>query len=293
MAKRQLRRRYLQTRVLARRKRLVAALSLTIVCALSVTLVAHVNSRKPFGVLVASFTADQPSKEFIYGPGGRILATEEQPSGGGGGGGGCTAPSAATSLSATAASATSVSVSWSASSGTVDHYEVERRNGSGSFAVVATVPAASGTSITDTNAVIGDTAYLYRVRAFADPSGACPSPYSNIDLATTTIFTSDPPASIGSIIYAVHLTRLRTAVNAVRATAGLGAFDWTDFSTPVTAAPAVGGTVLKDQVQKLRNRLNEARSALGLTAQPYTNEPLAVGVTVNAAHILELRQGVQ
>lgn len=215
------------------------------------------QKRKRAGAIsIQSFNSNSPSKEYVY-AGGRLVATEEPTSGGGG----CTAPSAPGTPTATALTSTSVSVSWPASSGTVDHYEVERRNGSGSFAVVATVPAVGGTSITDTNSVVSDTAYLYRIRAFSDQSGTCPSPYSVVDLATTTIFTSDPPVSVASTIYAIHLLRLRTAVNAVRATAGLSPFDWGDSSLPVTVAPATGGAILKDQVQKLRNRLNEARTA--------------------------------
>ena len=163
--------------------------------------------------------------------------------------------------------------------------------------VVATVsqPPQSGTvSITDSNNVTGDTAYLYRVQAFSDQSDSYPSPYSNVDLATTTDFTIDPPVANGNIIYAVHLTRLRTAVNAVRVTAVQLQFDWGDSSSPgATETPAFGSRILKDEVQKLRYRLNDARSALNLPPQPYSNDPLTDGVRVLANHILELRQGVQ
>ena len=236
-------------------------------------------------ISISSFSSNSPSKEYIY-AGGKLVATEEPT-----GGGGCTAPSAPGTPEATAQTTTSVSVNWAPSSGSVDHYQVERRNGAGSFAVVATV---SGTSTTDSNGVTADTAYIYRVRAFSDLSGACPSPYSGVDLATTTLFTSDPPVVVGSTIYAIHLLRLRTAVNAVRLTAGLPSFDWPDSSSPgVTVVPAVGGTILKEQVQKLRNRLNDARGALSLTPQSYSNEPLTAGIKVFRDHILELRQGVQ
>jgi fibronectin type III domain protein len=236
-------------------------------------------------VSISSFNSNSPSKEYIY-AGGRLIATEEPT------GGGCASPSAPGTPTATALSTTSVSVSWAPSSG-VDHYEVERRTGSGSFAVVASV---SGTSTTDTSGVIADNAYLYRVRAFADPSGSCPSAYSGVDLATTTSFTIDAPVNVGSTIYAIHLLRLRTAVNAVRITAGLTTFDWGDSTpSPATVAPAPGGNILKDQMQKLRNALNEARTApaIGLPPQSYSNEPLAAGIKVFANHILELRQGVQ
>jgi hypothetical protein len=150
-------------------------------------------------------------------------------------------------------------------------------------------------SITDRNGVIVDTAYVYRVQSFSDQSGSCESQYSNIDLATTVDFSQDPPVAQTNNIYAVHLTRLRTAVNAVRRTAGLGDFNWTDSSTYTqpTETPAFGGRVLKDQLQKLRDKLDEARSALGLPAQTYSNQPLSVGVIVYANHILQLRQGVQ
>jgi hypothetical protein len=141
--------------------------------------------------------------------------------------------------------------------------------------------------------VVANTAYLYRVRA-VDAAGGCPSSYSNTDLATTTIFTDDPLVVQMTIIQAVHLTQLRTAVNAVRATAALPAFNWTDLTDPPsTETPVSGGRILKDQVQKLRSKLNQARNALGLDSQPYTNEPLNIGDNVYAAHIQQLRDGVK
>jgi hypothetical protein len=180
-----------------------------------------------------------------------------------------------------------------ASTGAVDHYQVERKqtvSDSGYQVVNPNVPATTN-PVSVNDIVATNTAYVYRVRAF-DAAG-CPSPYSNIDLATTVMFSSDPPVAMGSTIYAVHLTRLQTAVNAVRMTAGLTPFDWGDSNAPVTVAPAVGGTVLKDQVQKLRNTLNQARLPLNLPAQSYTDEPLTAGTKVYANHVLELRQGVQ
>ena len=245
---------------------------------------------KAGSVSITSFNSNSPSKEYVY-AGGRLIATEEPA------GAGCSAPSAPQSTTAAAQTANSVNVSWLApSSGTVDHYEVERRNDSGAFALVATVSGTT-TSTTDTNSVIANKAYLYRIRAFPDVAGACPSPYSNVDLATTTMFTSDPTVSVGSPIYAVHLSTLRTAVNAVRLTAGLATFDWGDSTpSPATVAPAPGGTILKEQVQKLRNGLNQARTApaVGLPPQSYSlPDPITPGTKVFANHIFELRQGVQ
>lgn len=245
------------------------------------------KGKKGRTVSTASFNSNSPSKEYIY-AGGRLVAAEEPSSGGGCGPG----PGMPGQLNATAISTVVVSLTWPASSGAVNYYQVERKqtvSDSGYQVVNPSVPPANPVSVSDSVSV--NTAYVYRVRAF-DAAG-CPSQYSNIDLATTVIFTSDPPVAIGTTIYAVHLTRLLTAVNAVRTTAGLSPFDWTDPSLPVTVAPAIGGTVLKDQVQKLRNRLNEARGPLNLGLQPYTNEPLTAGTIVLASHILELRVGVQ
>jgi fibronectin type III domain protein len=246
------------------------------------------KGRNAAPVAVQSFNSNSPSKEYVY-AGGRLVATEEP-----GSGGSCTAPSAPGTPVATAqfSPSLSVSVSWPPSSGTVDHYAVERRNNSGSFGVVATT---SGTSIADTSSLSPDTTYVYRVRAFADVAGTCPSPYSLVDIATTTNFGVDPTVAQGTTIYAAHLLTLRTAVNAVWATAGFTTpFDWPDSSTPgATVTPAANGAILKEQVQKLRNRLNEARQQLGLPLQPFTNEPLTAGTRVFANHILELRQGVQ
>jgi hypothetical protein len=157
--------------------------------------------------------------------------------------------------------------------------------------VIQNVPPASPTvSVTDTNGLFTDKAYIYRVRAFADSSGACPSAYSTIDLATTTNFSEAVVPRV-TTIKAIHMTELRTAVNAVRDTAGLPLFNWND--TPVTETPASGGRVLRDQMKKLRDNLNQARTALELPAQSFTNEPLNIGDTIYAAHIQQLRDGVK
>lgn len=231
------------------------------------------NYIKAITMAPPSLNPGSPSKEYIY-AGGRLLATEE-PAGCGG------APSAPSDLLATANTATSVHLVWTAPAG-ADHYEIERSSDFGApnngFAFVASVV---GTSHQDTNLSI-NTAYVYRVRAF--DSAGCPSDYSNVDLATTTVFPET--VAFGVPIRASHINELFTAVNAVRVTAGLEEFNW---PTP----PAVGGPIKKDHVQLLRNNLNPARSGLGLPPQSYTNNPLNVGNIVLAAHIQELRNGVK
>jgi hypothetical protein len=210
-----------------------------------------------------------PSKEYIY-AGGRLLATEEQTQG--------TSPSP-TALAANATSTTQVSLSWTApATGSVDHYQIERAQITGSFTLLNGNPTT--TSFNDTTAS-SVTAYLYRVCAF-DAAGNR-SAYSNVDLATTIIFTDDPLSAALTPIKAQHLTELRQAVNAVRVLAGLAAANWTDSSP-------TGVTIKAMHIQELRNNLDQALGTLGLTVSAYTDPTLSSAVHVKKAHMEELRQ---
>jgi hypothetical protein len=125
-----------------------------------------------------------------------------------------------------------------------------------------------------------DSAYLYRVRAV---TGAGVSSNSAADLATTIVF-SDSPLRLGIFVKAVHLSPLRTAVNAVRLLAALPAATFSDTSTPGTEIRAVHAT-------ELRSSLDAARGALGLTTGGYTDGSLT-GVVIRAVHFQELRDRV-
>lgn len=70
-----------------------------------------------------------------------------------------------------------------------------------------------------------NTTYLYRVRSI-NSNG--PSAFGAIDPATTIIFTD--PSLIGLAIKTFHITELRTAVNCMRAAAGLPAATFTDLT---------------------------------------------------------------
>jgi hypothetical protein len=275
-----------------RKSRVAALIILALVCVISTSLLAQVGlqrrGKRASGEVSVMSLSGPPAKEYIY-AGGKLIATEEAASSG------CVSPpSPGNTLLASAQTATSVVLNWAPSSD-ADHYEVQRRQSIAVGSDWATLsPNPGNNTFTDNGVgVVANTAYLYRVRA-VDAAGGCPSSYSNTDLATTTIFTDDPLVVQMTIIQAVHLTQLRTAVNAVRATAALPAFNWTDLTDPPsTETPVSGGRILKDQVQKLRSKLNQARNALGLASQPYTNEPLNIGDNVYAAHIQQLRDGVK
>ena len=179
----------------------------------------------------------------------------------------------APTLTATAVSSSSVQVSWTSSPGATQ-YQLERSNGGTGFTALA---MPSGTSYTD-NAVTAGETYLYRIR----PVGG--STWSNLDHATTIVFTDDPLIANVTLIRAVHLTEIRTAVNAARETAGLGPASWTN---PSPSGVAVRAT----HIAELRSALAPALTAFGKSVT-YTNSASA-GASVRAIDFQELRNAVK
>lgn len=188
---------------------------------------------------------------------------------------------APTGVVATAATGTSVSISWNAVSG-ASTYEVHRSaaNNAASFTVI-TACSSAATSCTDSTAAAGS-AYLYKVRAGTTGTFSVP------DLATTVIFTDPTLTATVSTIRAVHFTELRTAVDAVRTLAALGAGVYTDPTLDSTV------TVKRLHVIDLRTALDAARSALTLSAASYTDPTITANVTtIQKAHIDDLRNAVK
>ena len=182
-------------------------------------------------------------------------------------------------FTATATSSSSVSLTWAAAAFAAN-YEVLRSSMGGSFTVIA---SPSSCSYIDT-AVAPSTTYLYVVRSVA--SGGARSSNTPIDPATTIVF-SDDPLGAGTIAKTLHIDELRTAVNAMRAAAGLGAATFTDATlgatTPIKAV----------HINELRSALDQARSLIGLTPLTYT-DTITSGITpLKAVHLQELRNGVK
>jgi hypothetical protein len=232
------------------------------------------------------------AKEYIY-AGGRLVATEEPapPSG-----------PPPTNLVATATSATSVAVTWTAPAGTVSGYVVERaQSKDGPYTQIGTTPASqpsfADAAPTSSQPPSADTSYLYRVRATYAGGGY--SGYSNKDLATTVIFTDDPligtndahpPAA--TVIKAAHLTELRRAVSAVHALAGLGAVTSWTYPDPVSSPASSRRAIYLEDIKDLRDRLDEALPALGVTSPAYA--ALTRNVTkVGKEHFQQLRDAVK
>jgi isocitrate lyase len=103
------------------------------------------KSAKKGTVSTANFNSNSPSKEYIY-VGGRLVATEEPTTA-------SLSPPSALHATASSSIAGQIDLSWTASSGSIDHYQIERSSNFSSsgngFSFVANVPS-SPTSYSDT-----------------------------------------------------------------------------------------------------------------------------------------------
>lgn len=202
------------------------------------------------------------------------------------------APSALTATPPTGSS--NLTLNWSAAQGAVK-YRVERKNAGGSFSSIGTT---TSTSMTDNGAVSGN-AYLYKVCS-ADAAGVCTSSYSNIVLGAAITFTDptiisstdDPTGATVTPVRAVHITQLRTAVNSVRALAGLPNASW-------TWNVATNQLIHVEDVRELRTALAAALTALQINQTAYIDPTLigfienpAGATVIKADHIRQLRQRV-
>ena len=231
---------------------------------------------KKFGGFFASAPAPpplpppgNPSKEYVY-AGGRLVATEEPPVS-------LIAPGSLVANTLSNLTPSQVQISWAITQG-ADHYEVERTtNVSTNYTPIAT--NVTGTTFTDTT-VNSVTAYLYRVRAVS--AGGAVSPYSNLDVATAISFTDDTLVAASTLVKRDHVTELRQAVNAVRATtSNLAQVSWAEAITAGTT------TVKASHIQELRTKLDEALSSLNLPPCSYTS--IAIGDQIQKVHFEQLR----
>jgi metallopeptidase family M12-like protein len=191
----------------------------------------------------------------------------------------CVAVSPPTGVTATATSTSNVDVTWSLAVGATSYNIYRSTNGS-----TYTLAGSSVTPPFSDGGRTANTAYLYKVRSVNGGESAD----SNRDLATTVIFTDDPLVAGTTTIQAVHLTQLRTAVDAVRTLATLSAGSYTDPTiTPGTT------TIKAAHITDLRTALDAARSGLTLSAVSYGESIVANTTTIKASHLTELRNGVK
>jgi hypothetical protein len=119
---------------------------------------------------------------------------------------GVAAPGPPSGLQATAVSQSQVNLAWTASTGTVETYRIERRTASGSFAVIATV--GGGTLAHQDTGLDAGTEYTYRVEA-CNAAGC--SGYSNEASATTTSPSTVPGEPADVTATAVSSTEVRVS----------------------------------------------------------------------------------
>lgn len=187
----------------------------------------------------------------------------------------CTPPAAPANFTATATSTSATTLSWSAASGATG-YEIWRSSGNAPFTLLK---AVATTSTTDAG-LTANTTYIYKVR------GVCGGAFSAPDVATTTLFANDPLTG-GTAIQAVHITQLRTAIDAIRAAAGLEPASY-------TSSVSSGSIIRRTDITEMRTALDFARFVIGLTAISYTDTTITAGATrVKAAHVSDLRNGVK
>jgi len=178
-------------------------------------------------------------------------------------------------VAATAQSATSVALTWTGVAG-ISQYKVWRSDGT----QYTSIGTPSQTSFTDFTAQAGK-AYLYCVQTFVNGGGsAC----SNVDLATTVMFTTNPLVAGSTKILVTQLGELRTAANAVRTLAGL--------STMSFSGGTIGSTVKATDVTNVRTALDAGMGALGFATGGWTTSSLS-NTPVRAVQFQEIRNRVK
>jgi len=144
-----------------------------------------------------------------------------------------------------------------------------------------TNPTGSNSSTFVTPALVSSTKYWVRV---SNAGGS-----ANSNTATILVSFTDSTLTPGSSsIKLVHVTELRTRINAARAARGLGAFAYTNPT--LTAASSL---IKAADIAELRTALAQAYAAAGLTPPAYTDPTLTAGVSiVRAVDVTELRNAV-
>jgi len=100
-------------------------------------------------------------------------------------------------------------------------------------------------------------------------------------------FTDQALTAAASFIRAVHVTELRTRINALRRSVGLADQAWT---TPVLTATVT--VVHAVHVAELRTALAEAFTAAARTPPGFTDAGPPAGAVIKAVHVTELRAAV-
>jgi flagellar hook assembly protein FlgD len=131
-----------------------------------------------------------------------------------------------------------------------------------------------------------NSAVLYKMQP-TDNAASPVGPESNPVLITSYPLSDEPIVYLTTRVGPVHITELRTAVNAARAAAGLGSATWT-YSNLASNSP-----IHKEDISDLRTALNAVFTAVQLPTPDYVDPVLTSTTRVKRDHIEQLRQRVR
>jgi flagellar hook assembly protein FlgD len=174
---------------------------------------------------------------------------------------------------------------WSPVSGAAS-YQVYKANPYPSWQLVPNAPIyySSSTGYYSTNdGVAPNAAAVYKIQPI-NASGAPVGPPSTPAIVTGSLYADDPlTTTIPSKVQ--HISDLRSAVNTMRAAAGLGAVSWARTLT-------VGSAVQKGDIVELRTAVDAALQNIGLASPPYL-DPVLTAVPLKRNHLQQLRMRVR
>ncbi|MGZ8830944.1 MAG: fibronectin type III domain-containing protein, partial [Thermoanaerobaculia bacterium] len=192
---------------------------------------------------------------------------------------GSPAPAAPSQVLATREGATSIRLNWASSSGPagVREYRIERLPGPQSATV-----SADTTTFLDTEGLVAGGVYAYRVIAVGnDDAVSTPSGY---DVAALVSFQDEPLMPGVTPIRGAHVAELRSAIDVLRQVVSLPP-SWMSAGAP-------SGLVTAADFAAMRDRMNDARTILGLAPAQFSM-PFGVGTLIRASHLQELRDALR